>query len=81
MTASCLNGIYPDFFEAAGFEPAKTERRLNDIWSTLFYGSEEERIYHEDGNDMGYIVDTGNNDARTEGVPSNIGTLQRVCVL
>ncbi len=68
MTASCLNGIYPDFFELAGFASAETERRLNDIWSTLFYGSEEERIYHEDGNDMGYIVDTGNIDARTEGM-------------
>lgn len=34
----------------------------------LFYGTEEERIYHPVGDDMGYLEDTGNHDARTEGM-------------
>ena len=35
---------------------------------TIFYGSEEERFYHEAGADMGYMEDTGNHDVRTEGM-------------
>ena len=34
----------------------------------MFYGPEDERIYHPVGEDMGYIEDTGNHDARTEGM-------------
>lgn len=34
----------------------------------MFYGSDEERIYHPVGEDMAYIVDTGNIDVRTEGM-------------
>lgn len=41
---------------------------LKEIIQTFFYGSEEERIYHPVGEDMGYLMDTGNYDARTEGM-------------
>ena len=34
----------------------------------MFYGPEDERVYHPVGEDMGYIEDTGNHDARTEGM-------------
>ena len=67
MTASSLNGIYTDYFACAGYSPDEVEKRLSDIFNTLFYGTDDERIYHEDG-EMGYIVDTGNIDARTEGM-------------
>lgn len=67
MTAACLNGMYTNYFEKAGYPADEIERRLSDIFDTLFYGSEDEKIYHETG-DMGYIVDTGNTDARTEGM-------------
>ncbi len=67
MTAACLNGMYTNYFEKAGYPADEIERRFSDIFDTLFYGSEDERIYHETG-DMGYIVDTGNVDARTEGM-------------
>ena len=43
-------------------------KRLEEIWQTMFYGPEDERIYHPVGEDMGYIEDTGNHDARTEGM-------------
>ena len=67
MIGSSLNGIYPNFFERAGYSSKEIDQRLSGIFDTLFYGAEDERIYHEDG-DMGYIVDTGNIDARTEGM-------------
>ena len=68
ITASSLNGIYINFFERAGYSEKETEERLSQIFDTMFYGSEEERIYHTAGDDMGYIVDTGNIDVRTEGM-------------
>src|SRR5699024_12049775 len=41
---------------------------IEDSVQTMFYGSEEERIYQPVGEDMGYMEDTGNHDARTEGM-------------
>ena len=61
-------GIYPNIFELAGYEKKEIENRLDQIFQTLFYGSDEERIYHPVGCDLGYIEDTGNLDARTEGM-------------
>ncbi len=46
---------------------AEVEKRLKEVVDTFFY-DDEERIYHEAGEDMGYLTDTGNNDARTEGM-------------
>nr|WP_330421253.1 glycosyl hydrolase family 8 [Blautia sp. AM47-4] len=61
-------GIYPNIFELAGYEKKEIENRIDQIFQTLFYGSDEERIYHPVGCDLGYIEDTGNLDARTEGM-------------
>lgn len=41
---------------------------MKETFETIFYGSEEERFYHEAGADMGYMEDTGNHDVRTEGM-------------
>ncbi len=57
-----------NFFERIGHPAAECNSRLSDIFNTLFYGSDDERIYHPVGDDMGYIEDTGNIDARTEGM-------------
>jgi oligosaccharide reducing-end xylanase len=59
---------YINYFERIGHPAAEVNSRLSDIFNTLFYGSADERIYHPDGDDMGYIEDTGNIDARTEGM-------------
>ena len=59
---------YRNVFASLGHSEEEIQSRLNDIFNTLFYGSEEERIYHPVGDDMGYMVDTGNIDARTEGM-------------
>jgi len=40
------------------------EERLQSIWHAIFFG--EEKFYYEVA-DMGYVVDTGNSDVRSEG--------------
>ena len=67
MTASSLNGIYPNYFERAGYLADDIDRRLADIFDTIFYGPEDQSFYRED-KDMGYLFDTGNIDVRTEGM-------------
>ncbi|MDE6846527.1 MAG: xylanase [Lachnospiraceae bacterium] len=62
------SGSYRNVFQEAGYDVQEIERRKENIFQTLFYGEEDERIYHPVGNDMGYIEDTGNHDVRTEGM-------------
>ena len=59
---------YRNLFSLIGKEDQEVNDRLDQIFETFFYGSEEERIYHPVGEDMGYLEDTGNHDARTEGM-------------
>ncbi|MCM1188838.1 MAG: glycosyl hydrolase family 8 [bacterium] len=59
---------YRNLFLRSGKTQQEIDGRLEKIWQTFFYGSEEERIYHPAGEDMGYLVDTGNLDVRTEGM-------------
>jgi len=61
-------GIYPNVFEKIGYDKKEIERRKEEIFQTLFYGDETERIYHPVGEDMAYLEDTGNHDVRTEGM-------------
>ena len=61
-------GKYRNLFVEAGKSQSEIEERLAGIVGTFFYGSEQERIYHPVGEDMGYLEDTGNHDARTEGM-------------
>ena len=58
--------VYRNMFAEIGISQEEIDRRLKEIVQTFFYGSEEERIYHPVGEDMGYLMDTGNYDARTE---------------
>lgn len=59
---------YSNLFKQFGYAESEITERLNSIYNTIFYGSEDERLYHESGDDMAYFVDTGNNDVRTEGM-------------
>lgn len=51
-----------------GIPEKEIERKISETFNTMFYGNEHERIYHPVAPDMGYIEDTGNIDARTEGM-------------
>lgn len=59
---------YRNVFKEFGYSEEEINKRLKDIFQTIFYGPEGERFYYPAGEDMGYMVDTGNNDARTEGM-------------
>ncbi len=58
---------YRNLFAEIGKSGEEIRARIDAVVRTFFY-DEEERIYHEAGADMGYLTDTGNNDARTEGM-------------
>ncbi|MCR5594931.1 MAG: xylanase [Lachnospiraceae bacterium] len=68
MKGSYYTKRYSNSFERIGIDEGTVLKRLDSIFDTLFYGSEDERIYHPVGEDMGYMEDTGNIDARTEGM-------------
>lgn len=68
MQENIKKTTYRNLFAEIGISEAEIEKKIEDTFQTFFYGSEEERIYHPAGEDMGYLVDTGNNDARTEGM-------------
>lgn len=59
---------YRNVFSELGIGADAIQKKLEDTFQTFFYGSEEERIYHPAGADMGYLEDTGNHDVRTEGM-------------
>ena len=61
-------GTYRNVFAEAGYDKETIEKRKNESCPPLFYGAESERIYHPVEDDMAYIEDTGNHDARTEGM-------------
>lgn len=57
---------YRNVFAECGIDEATVNNRLEEIKKEFFYG--EDSFYHTAGDDMGYFEDTGNNDARTEGM-------------
>lgn len=61
-------GNYRNVFCEYGYSEEEVSKKIEDTFQTLFYGKEEERIYHLDGADKAYIEDTGNHDVRTEGM-------------
>ncbi|WP_249898688.1 glycosyl hydrolase family 8 [Paenibacillus sp. PK3_47] len=51
-----------------GYTDEEIRQKLDNTWNELFYGATDVRIYHPMGDDKGYMVDTGNNDVRSEGM-------------
>ena len=68
MAGAVSTGRYRNLFAECGIPEEEINRKLEETFQTMFYGSEEERIYHPAGEDMGYMEDTGNHDVRTEGM-------------
>ncbi len=62
------SGNYPNYFAQIGIGEEEISRRIDEIYQTLFYGSREERLYHPVEPNLGYLIDTGNLDVRTEGM-------------
>lgn len=57
---------YRNVFAEAGYSEEEICRKVQDTFDGIFYGPD--RFYHEVGDDMAYMEDTGNHDARTEGM-------------
>lgn len=58
---------YPNLFAEIGMSQEQIDEKINSTFNKIFFDPEE-RIYFESGDSMGYMLDTGNNDARTEGM-------------
>lgn len=61
-------GQYRNVFRDYGYTEIDVQERLQQTWQELFYGPEDTKIYYELGRDKAYLLDTGNNDVRTEGM-------------
>lgn len=58
---------YRNVFLEAGYTKEEIEKRVAETFDEIFYG--ENRFFHTVGDgSMGYLEDTGNHDARTEGM-------------
>ena len=60
------NRTYRNVFSEIGKTEEEISARLEEIVEEFFRS--EDRVYFESGEDMGYLEDTGNHDARTEGM-------------
>ncbi len=61
-----IKGNYRNVFAEVGISENDINERLEAVKQEFFYS--ENKVYFNVGDDMAYIVDTGNNDARTEGM-------------
>ena len=68
MAGAVLTGKYRNVFKECGYSEDEIAKSVEQTFETIFYGKEEERFYHEVGDDMAYMEDTGNHDVRTEGM-------------
>lgn len=58
---------YPNLFKEIGISEEQIQQKIQQTFQTMFFDPQQ-RIYHEHGDDMGYMLDTGYIDARTEGM-------------
>jgi oligosaccharide reducing-end xylanase len=64
------SGEYPNLFdEMLGKSDAEVQAKIEAAFQQLFYGDDvSERVYYPVGSDMAYLLDTGNDDVRSEGM-------------
>ena len=53
--------------ERLGLSQAQTDERIAQIWH-YFFEDEQNKVYFEPDDSTAYILDTGNEDVRTEGM-------------
>src|SRR5574344_1641943 len=57
---------YRNLFAEAGYKQKDIDKKLNEVFESLFYGPN--KVYFEVGDSMAYISDIKNHDVRTEGM-------------
>lgn len=70
VKAAFETGVYRNLFaEYLGKSDAETRAKIDQAWNQLFYGDDaSERVYYPVGSDLAYVLDTGNDDVRSEGM-------------
>jgi oligosaccharide reducing-end xylanase len=67
-TGAFFTGEYRNMLKDWGKSDEEIQARIDAVWDQLFYGNDAtERVYYPVGDDMAYMLDTGNDDVRTEG--------------
>ena len=66
-TGAFFSGVYPNFLNEVGISDELAKEKIRQAFDTIFFNEEENFCYHTD-EDAWCMVDTGNNDARTEGM-------------
>ena len=67
MNGAFETGLYPSLLVKAGLDDAAVSAWIQSTFETMFFDPEE-RIYRDVDPDSGCLEDTGNHDARTEGM-------------
>ncbi|WP_239619085.1 glycosyl hydrolase family 8 [Cohnella mopanensis] len=62
------SGKYRNLLLNYGYDEEEIAIKVEQTWQLLFGDNEATRIYYPAGENMGYMLDTGNNDVRTEGM-------------
>ena len=66
-TGAFQTGIYPNYLAETGIDDQAARQRVEQAFHTIFFDPDENFCHHTD-EDAWCMVDTGNNDARTEGM-------------
>ena len=66
-TGAFATGIYPNYLAEAGISDREAAEKVSRAFETIFFDPEENFCHHTD-EDAWCMVDTGNIDARTEGM-------------
>ena len=78
MTGAFETGIYRNVFKECGYTEAEIEQRVEDTFRRIFHGTKEECFYHEVGEDMAYVEDTGNQDRKSTRLNSSHNNQSRM---
>ena len=66
-TGAFQTGIYPNYLAEIGIDDRTAQQKVEQAFDTIFFDPEENFCHHTEA-DAWCMVDTGNNDARTEGM-------------
>jgi oligosaccharide reducing-end xylanase len=68
-TGAFESGQYRNVFAEWGKSETEIREKIDAAWEQLFYGDDaSQRVYYPVGDDMAYMLDTGNQDVRSEGM-------------
>jgi oligosaccharide reducing-end xylanase len=67
-TPVAQSGVYRNLFKEVGRTDAEIDAKVGAAINAFFFGDETIRCYYTLGSDEAYILDSGNNDVRSEGI-------------